>query len=118
MACMNHEIGGCAIHYTDHSFVLLYSASPFVKARIFLATFLPSTCHLCSVTTGTDYISHFSQHLSAIYSYISELAEMWFMVTQQKINSENELNGTFRPRFKALNNNRITLIITNIKLFP
>jgi len=104
-ACMNQEITGCVLHYTDHSFALLYSTSPFVKAHIFLGTVLPSTCHSCYSIIETDYIPHLSQYLSAIYSYISELAEMWFTVTQQKINSLNILNDTFCPRFKALNNN-------------
>jgi len=84
MACMNQEIAGCVIHYTDHSLVLLHSASSFVTTPIFLGTFLPSTCHLFSVITEIDYIPHLSQYLAAIYSYISELAEMWFTVTQQK----------------------------------
>jgi len=95
---MNQEITGCVIHYTDHSLILSHSASPFVTTPIFLGTFPP--------TTETDYIPHLSQYLAAIYSYICELTEMWFTVTQQKkINSETLLNYTFRTRFKALNNN-------------
>jgi len=118
MACMNHEITGCVIDYRDHPFTLLYSASPFVTTHIFLGTFFSSKCNLCSVITETDYTPHLSQYLSAIYSYTSELAEMWFTVTQQKINSVNVLNDIFRPRFKAMHNNWIMLIITKIKLFP
>lgn len=60
VACMYQEITGCAIHYIDQSFTLLYSASPFVTAHIFLGTFLPSKCHLCSVIIESDYIPHLS----------------------------------------------------------
>ena len=83
MACMNQEITDCVIHYTDNSFILLYSASPFVTAHIFLGIFLSSTCHLCFVIIETDHIPHLAQYLAAKYSCIIELAEMGFMVTQQ-----------------------------------